>query len=196
MFQMSNEDRTVLQKVQEGLTGARKIDSAWIDDIVATLKSKPEVFKTLFKSGANRAGADGTVSPDQIETFIDMASKLDTWLLTLIAHAIWYLSSLVKPAMELYKTIDGYTFGSAKYLFLAIFAFVSYYLSVGAFYVLRIIFAKLYVLGTWIFVSINGPGAAQIPVGRAAQKASGAVAEEAVKAAAAAVGAGAAEFEF
>lgn len=156
MFNMSTDDRNVLQSIQEGLTGQRPIDNDWIDNIVATLKAKPEVFKTLFKSGASRAGSDAPVSPDQIESFIDFASGLDTWLLKLIARTIWFLSTLVKPAQDLYKVLDSYTFGAAKYLFMMIFAMVSYYVMFGLVHLFRIVFVQLYGLGTWAYATING----------------------------------------
>lgn len=156
MFNMSTDDRNVLQSIQEGLTGQRPIDNDWIDNIVATLKAKPEVFKSLFKSGASRAGADAPVSPDQIESFIDFASGLDTWLLKLIARTIWFLSTLVKPAQEMYKVLDSYTFGAAKYLFMMLFAMLSYYVMFGLVHLFRIIFVQVYALGTWAYATING----------------------------------------
>lgn len=156
MFSMSNDDRNVFQSIQEGLTGQRPIDSDWIDNIVSTLKSKPEVFKTLFKTGASRAGSDAPVSPDQIESFIDMASRMDTWVLKMIAHTLWFLSKLIKPAQDLYKVIDSYSFGAAKYIFMMLFAMLSYYILFGLVYVFRILFAQLYAFGTWIYATING----------------------------------------
>jgi hypothetical protein len=156
MFNLSNDDRNVLQSVQEGLTGQRPIDNEWIDNIVLTLKTKPEVFKTLFKSGASRAGAEAGVSPDQIEYFIDFASGLDLWLLKFIAHSLWFLSKLVKPAQDLYKVIDSYSFGAAKYVFMMIFAMLSYYVMFGLVHVFRWVFAKLFIFGTWIYATING----------------------------------------
>jgi hypothetical protein len=171
MFNMSTDDRNVLQSIQEGLTGQRPIDNDWIDNIVATLKAKPEVFKTLFKSGASRAGSDAPVSPDQIESFIDFASGLDTWLLKLIARTIWFLSTLVKPAQDLYQLLDSYTFGAAKYLFMMIFAMVSYYVMFGLVHLFRILFVQVYGLGTWAYATINGqalPAAASSAAGSAA----------------------------
>lgn len=183
MFNMSTDDRNVLQSIQEGLTGQRPIDNDWIDNIVATLKAKPEVFKTLFKSGASRAGSDAPVSPDQIESFIDFASGLDAWLLKLIARTIWFLSTLVKPAQDLYKVLDSYTFGAAKYLFMMIFAMVSYYVMFGLVHLFRILFVQVYALGTWIYATINGqalPAAATAAAGSAATTAAKAAAAAAV----------------
>ena len=49
MSKMSNDDRTILQSIQEGLTGTKPIDDEWITNIVSALKNKPEIFKTMFK---------------------------------------------------------------------------------------------------------------------------------------------------
>lgn len=156
MFSMSNDDRNVLQSIQEGLTGQRPIDNDWIDNIVMTLKNNPEVFKTLFKSGASRAGADAGVSPDQIESFIDFASRLDAWILKMIAHTLWFLSKLVKPAQDLYKLMDTYTFGAAKYIFMMVFAMLSYYVMFGLVHMFRWLFVHLFNFGTFLYAKING----------------------------------------
>jgi hypothetical protein len=157
MFKMSDNDRGLFQRIQEGLTGSRPIDSTWIDEIIQALKAKPEVFKSLFKgAGAHPELAQQGLSGDQIEGFIDMASKMDVWLLKLIGYGIWNLSKLAKPAMELYKTVDNYTFGAARYLLLALFAFVMYFVSMGVVYVLRIVFTFLYAWGLYAYHTING----------------------------------------
>lgn len=49
MSKLSADDRGLLQQIQEGLTGVKPIDDAWITMIIDALKKKPEVFKTLFK---------------------------------------------------------------------------------------------------------------------------------------------------
>lgn len=162
MFKLSNDDRGTLQKIQEGLSGVRKIDSAWIEDIVKTLKEKPEVFKTLFRgAGRTPEAANAAIQPDQMEGFIDMASKMDTWSLSMLCHGVWYLSSLVKPAMELYKVVDSYTFGVGRYIFLGLFAMLSYYVSKWVYWSLRILFVQVYTLVMYAWAMFNGSGVMQ-----------------------------------
>jgi hypothetical protein len=162
MFKLSNDDRGALQKIQEGLSGVRKIDSAWIEDIVMTLKEKPEVFKTLFRgAGRTPEAANAAIQPDQMEGFIDMASKMDAWSLSMLCHGVWYLSTLVKPSMELYKVVDSYTFGAGRYIFLGIFAMLAYYVSKWMYWLLRLLFVQVYALAMYAWAMFNGTGVAQ-----------------------------------
>lgn len=49
MAKMSPRDRNQLQHIQEGLSGTKPMDLAWIDATVAALKSNPKIFKSMVK---------------------------------------------------------------------------------------------------------------------------------------------------
>lgn len=148
MSKLGADDRNLLQTIQEGLTGVKPIDDAWIMNIVDALKNKPEVFKTMFKG---RGAMLGGVTDEQIESYIDMASRMDKFFLKMIAYAIWYVSSAAKPLSELYKKADEYTFGTAKYILMFILFIVLYYVSIFLFAIVKFIVLKLYGLVTLIF---------------------------------------------
>jgi hypothetical protein len=57
MAKMSPRDRNQLQLLQEGLSGAKPMDAAWIDSTVTTLKSNPKIFKNLVKGKGAMLGA-------------------------------------------------------------------------------------------------------------------------------------------
>ncbi len=90
--------------------------------------------------------AVGGVTDEQVESFIDMASKIEAWTLKLIFRALVYLGSCYKPAVDFYGVVDKWTFGMARYIALAIFAFVAYYISMVVFYCLRMVFGQVYKL--------------------------------------------------
>ena len=56
MAKLSPDDRSLLQSIQEGLSGVKPIDDAWIVMIIDALKKKPELFKTLFKGKGQMFG--------------------------------------------------------------------------------------------------------------------------------------------
>lgn len=49
MAKMTPRDRNQLQLLQEGLSGAKPMDAAWIESTVATLKANPRIFKDLLQ---------------------------------------------------------------------------------------------------------------------------------------------------
>ena len=49
MSKLSADDRTLLQNIQEGLSGVKPIDDNFISMVIDALKNKPNLFKTLFK---------------------------------------------------------------------------------------------------------------------------------------------------
>lgn len=165
MSKLNDSDRNSLQNIQEGLTGVRKVDDAWITSIIKTLKQKPDLFRTLFKG---KGAMVGGITDDQIDYYIDMGSKMDEFTLKCIAYTIWYISSASKPLSEAYTTLDNYTFGSAKYIVLALFAFVAYYFSIALFFVLKWVFLQLYSL--FIIISSALGVKAASPVENIAQK--------------------------
>eukprot|EP01040_Poterioochromonas_malhamensis_P000878 gene878-931_t len=180
MSKLSADDRGLLQQIQEGLTGVKPIDDAWITMIIDALKKKPEVFKTLFKG---KGAMFGGVSDEQVEGFIDMAHRMDKWMLKLIAYAIWYVSSAAKPLAEIYKKVDEYTFGTARYILMGLFAMIMYYVAIFSFAVVKWIALKLY--GLVLF--LMKPGAAKV-VEQATQQAATTVEGEFADAAAATIG--------
>lgn len=111
------------------------------------------------------------MSDDQVNSYIDMASGMNTTLLKFIAYGMWYMSKAAKPLGELYKTIDTYTFGSARYLFFGLFALVMYYISMFVFFIIKFFVAKLYAL----YLVVSGSKAAAVTAGVATKVASGVV---------------------
>lgn len=128
MSKLSDSDRSSLQNIQEGLTGNRTIDSDWMDSTIQTLKAKPNMFKTLLTGKMSMLGG---VTDDQVNSFVDMASNMDAYFLKLIMRLIVFLSSMAKPAMDMYKVVDDYTLGCAKYLGMVILVYVAYYCGLG-----------------------------------------------------------------
>jgi hypothetical protein len=56
MSKLGNEDRNLLQHIQEGLAGVKPIDDKWIATIIDAIKNKPEIFKTMFKGKGQMFG--------------------------------------------------------------------------------------------------------------------------------------------
>eukprot|EP01038_Epipyxis_sp_PR26KG_P011909 gene11909-15933_t len=171
MAKLSSEDRTDLQNIQEGLTGIKPIDTAWIDNTIATLKRKPKMFKDMMKG---KGAMLGGISDEQINSFIDVASKMEASTLKIIISGIRFLASLYKPGVDLYNVIDKYTFGMAKYIAMAVVALISYYLFYGLWLLLKLLFTALFYFGKQLYAIIY-PSAAgsftQTAVGKAPEKA-------------------------
>ena len=136
MARLSADERDQLMKLQGGFIGEKAMDSAWIDDVVDAIKSRPSLFKTLFQGrGAILAGA----SDDQIDGFIDMASRMDAWLLKIIVGFFVWIGKIAKPVTEAYTKLDKVTMGLFKYV-LAILALICLYYTFSFVYTfLRII---------------------------------------------------------
>lgn len=49
MARMSPRDRNALQHIQEGLSGAKPMDLAWMDVTIQALKTNPKIFKNMVK---------------------------------------------------------------------------------------------------------------------------------------------------
>jgi NADPH-dependent curcumin reductase CurA len=56
MSKLGNEDRNLLQHIQEGLAGVKPIDDKWMTTIIDAIKNKPEIFKTMFKGKGQMFG--------------------------------------------------------------------------------------------------------------------------------------------
>jgi hypothetical protein len=90
---------------------------------------------------------------------------MDASTLKLILRALVFLGSLYKPATELYATVDGYTFGSARYLVLFVVMILAYYLSMAVWFVLKLVFVNLF----FLFRLAQGAIAGSAPASDAAE---------------------------
>jgi hypothetical protein len=98
------------------------------------------------------------VTDEQTASFVDTLSAMDASTLKLILRALVFLGSLYKPAMELYATVDSYTFGSARYLVLFVVMIATFYLSMGLWFVLKSVFYLLYALYGLVMRLVPGAG--------------------------------------
>lgn len=161
MSKLSEKDRNDLQAIQEGLSGMKPMDLAWMDKTISVLKSNPDLFKTMMKG---KGGALGGVTDEQVESFIDMASKMDASTLKIIFRLLVYLGSLYRPAVDLYAQVDKWTFGMARYIVMVIFLFLAYWISVPFYYLFRFIFMQLYALVLFIASKVGASKAASAAV--------------------------------
>jgi hypothetical protein len=90
---------------------------------------------------------------------------MDASTLKLILRALVFLGSLYKPATELYATVDGYTFGSARYLVLFVVMILAYYVSMAVWFVMKLVFVNLY----FLFRLAQGALAGSAPASDAAE---------------------------
>jgi hypothetical protein len=153
MSKLNTDDRTVLQNIQEGLSGVKPIDDKWINMVIDALKSKPDLFKTLFKG---KGAMLGGVSDEQIDGFIDMGSRMEKWLLKIIAYAIWYLTSAAKPIAAGYKVADEYSYGTAKYILMGIVGIAFYYFSMFVLFIVKWFIFRVYNLITLLMTLFTG----------------------------------------
>jgi hypothetical protein len=153
MSKLNTDDRNVLQNIQEGLSGVKPIDDKWINMVIDALKSKPDLFKTLFKG---KGAMLGGVSDEQIDGFIDMGSRMERWLIKIIAYAIWYVSSAAKPIAAGYKVADEYSFGTAKYVLMGIVGIAFYYFSMFVLFIVKWFIFRLYNLITLLMTLFTG----------------------------------------
>ena len=107
-----------------------------------------------------------------------MANRMDKFTLKIIAYAIWYVASAARPLAELYKKLDGYTFGTAKYILLGLFAMVMYYLFTFFFGIARWMVLKVYGLIMYL-LNRNGAKVAQTMTQQAASTIEGEFADAA-----------------
>lgn len=198
MSKLSNTERTDLQSIQEGLSGIKPCDDAWINNTIKTLKAKPELFKNLFKGKGQMFGG---VSDEQIDSFIDGASQMDAYWLNLIFKGIRFLVSLYKPTVELYQTLDSYTFGFARYIVIGLVVVAVFFIAKISWVVTRFFFGKFSTLVMFLWGVLSGSSSSSASSGAASytatslsssSTAAASKATENVAAAAAALAAGAA----
>ena len=79
-------------------------------------------------------------------SYIDYIASMDANTLKMIINALLYLRSLYQPAMDLYTTVDNYTFGCARFLVMIAVVTVLYYFSVVAWFVSKFVILNLYAL--------------------------------------------------
>lgn len=146
MTQMKPKDRDKLQFIQEGLSGTKEINDAWIDQVIETLRTSPDLFKTMLKG---RGAMMGGITDEQINSFIDMASQTSPYILKIVIKVIQFITKTAPIVVEYYKVLDLYTIGLARYILFAIAAVIFYYLAIFIWYIVRSII--------WLFALVLTP---------------------------------------
>jgi len=167
MSRMSPAEREQLQIIQEGMQGLRKMDDAWVNSLVTTLKKNPDFFKTMVRG---KSEAFGGVSEESVMSFIDTVSTMDENTLRNIMKVLLYLSTWAKPLNDLYTMVDKATLGSARFIFMG--------LALTALYMTVMWWVKVF---SWVLFKLTGwpapvaqvTGAAAALAGKAAQAAGG-----------------------
>lgn len=126
MQKMDDKSRETLVNIQTRLSGEKPIDAEFIRKTVKAFKAKPNDFKTMIQSQAQ-------VTDDSLDTYFNFFAGLSEGTLVFLAHALWWLSSALKPCVKVYKVVDGYMFGYARYLLFAIGMIVLYFVTVFTF---------------------------------------------------------------
>jgi hypothetical protein len=159
MSKMSTTEREKMQMIQEGLSGAKPMDSKWIDSTIDALKTSPGMFKTMMKG---KGAMMGGVTDEQIEGFIDMAASLHPTFLKCTVYLIQWVSSMAKPTMEVYKVADQYTLGLIRYVLIGLLGLVLYFLARFSWWSARTIFGFFYglVMGSKASSAAAGAGSA------------------------------------
>lgn len=173
MAKLTPTERDQLQSIQEGLAGVKPLDDKWARATIKTLKTNPGIFKTMLKGKGEMFGG---VTDDQVNSFIDSASRMDATTLKYIFYVLKFIGGLVKPATTLYNTVDTYTLGLARYIVLAIVLSaisVSFYAMWNiCTWIFRLVLAWWYGTGTGAGIAAAGAGAG---AGDAAAKLAGSV---------------------
>ena len=141
MAQLTPDERSQLQSIQDGLQGTKPIDDAWFDSAISTLKTNPGFYKTMLKG---KGAMFGGVTDEQTESFVDTAASMDAKTLKYILKFLKYLGSWAKPLTDFYNLIDKYTYGFGKHILLGIFAIIVYQSILLWIYFAKISYAFLY----------------------------------------------------
>ena len=141
MSRMEPVQRERLQLLQEGLSGAKPMDASWIQSTVDTVKTQPDTIKTMLHG---RGAMLGGFSDEQLDGFIDSASRLDEGTLKWGIGTLVFLGSLVKPTIEAYKYFDKYTLGLANYIIGIVIAFVLYFYVTFSWMVIKWLYAYFF----------------------------------------------------
>ena len=167
MSRMSPAEREQLQIIQEGMQGLRKMDDAWVNSLVTTLKKNPDFFKTMVRG---KSEAFGGVSEESVMSFIDTVSTMDEKTLRNIMKVLLYLSTWSKPLNDLYTTVDKATLGSARFIFMGL-ALTALYMTVM--WWVKVVSWVLFKLTGWPAPVAQVTGAAAALAGKVAQAAGG-----------------------
>jgi len=196
LSKMPESDRNEMQVIQEGLTGTRPRDEAWIVSVVTILKKNPALIKSMYSSGVDKqkAGVDG----EQIDTFVDFVCGLPDWVLVIAGKALNYGVEVWPTVSAAYTKVDNLMLGCAKYVLMAILFVILYYVTRMVWWALSLVFGVArggYRLLTGSSTAASVPAAASSVAKSAAAKASSLAGQAAasVKQAAEAVGD---DFEF
>ena len=141
MAQLTPDERSQLQSIQDGLQGTKAIDDAWFDSAISTLKTNPGFYKTMLKG---KGAMFGGVTDEQTESFVDTAATMDANTLKYILKFLKYLGSWAKPLTNFYNLFDKYTYGFGKHILLGIFAIIVYQSILLWIYFARMSFTFLY----------------------------------------------------
>jgi hypothetical protein len=183
LSRMSPAEREHLQLIQEGLSGVRPIDQAWIDSAIDMLKRQPEFYKSMVKG---RGAMLGGVSDEQMNGFIDAAASMDAGTLRWLAFGMKYLGSWAKPVSEAYAVMDKYTLGTARYILGGLVLFLLFQ---GALVWIALFRTLFWWISTTFFASASTAAstAASSAAAEVVESAVGAVGEAISKAAGAAI---------
>ena len=173
LSKMPETDRNEMQVIQEGMTGARARDEAWIVSVVKIIKKNPNLIKSMYSSGVDKkkAGVDG----EQIDTFVDFVCGLPDWVLVTGGKAVNYGVEVWPTVSAAYKKVDDLMLGCAKYVLMAIAFVVLWYVTRGIWWLCSLIFSIL--RGTYRLITGTSPAAATAPVAAAAKGAAAAAAK-------------------
>jgi hypothetical protein len=137
MASLPASQREKIQQLQEGVSGQRPMDDAWVDSLIDTLKTTPDLFKTMLKGQGKLMGG---VSDDQVGSFIDLIASLPKWALKSIFAVLRFLGQSAKPIGEAYAVADKYTLGMIKYVLIAIGIYIIYYWALFSLFVMKAIY--------------------------------------------------------
>jgi hypothetical protein len=137
MASLPSSQRDRIQQLQEGISGQRPMDDAWVDTLIDTVKTTPDLFKTMLKGQGKMMGG---VSDEQIGAFIDLIASLPKWLLKTVFTALRFLGQSAKPLGQAYAFADKYTLGMIKYILIAIALYIVYYWALFCLFIIRTIY--------------------------------------------------------
>ena len=136
MSTLPTEDRTAIQKIQEGLQGQRPRDEAWIDETIRVVKAKPDILKTMFSGRINPASG---LTEEQVLGFIDYVASCSDWFLKNAIQVINWGVEVSGPVTAAYNKVDEATLGCAKYIVMAIAFFLLYHLARLFYFIITLI---------------------------------------------------------
>ena len=140
MQNMPDEDKKSLTRLQEGLQGIIPRDEKWIDDSIKMVKANPNLLKSMFKG---RIPKEAGMTEEQVLGFIDFVVSLSDWILKLAIQIINWCIEMRGPVGAYYQKADDMTLGCAKYILMAIAAFIMWYTGKAIWYVFSLLFGLI-----------------------------------------------------